>query len=165
MEEQTAKEVSVEQEERVAKLIGGSRTPRSGGGAWKKGDVLSDDWFAECKTTVKPSLSYSVNKAVLDKADHERAEMHKQYGALAFTLGEDREDYFVINSRTLKAIISQQAAIRDLATRVQDSITEIDRRRAEMTRGIATLSAAEEASYSAHRAEKQAFLEELEKMI
>lgn len=168
MEELTAKEISIEQEERVAKIIGGTRTPRSGGGAWKKGDVLSTDdsgWFVECKTTVKPSLSYSVNKAVLDKADHERAEMHKQYAALAFTLGEDREDYFVINSRTLKAIISQQAAIKDLATRVQDSITEIDRRRAEMTKGIATLSAAEEASYSAHRAEKQAFLEELAKLI
>ena len=70
-----------------------------------------------------------------------------------------------VESRTLKAIISQQAAIKDLATRVQDSITEIDRRRAEMTKGIATLSAAEEASYSAHRAEKQAFLEELAKLI
>lgn len=165
MEELTAKEISLQQEEHLAEVFGGSRTPRSGGGAWKKGDVLSDDWFVEAKATVKPSLSYSVNKAVLDKADHERAEMHKPYYALAFMLGESREDYFVISSKTMKAILSQQEAIKDLLREVQDGLTEIERRRADMTKGIATLTAAQEASYSAHKAEKQAFIEELERIV
>lgn len=165
MEEMTGKEISLEQEERLAKLFGGNRTPRSGGGAWKKGDVLSEDWFIEAKTTVKPSLSYSVNKAILDKADHERAEMHKPYAALAFTLGESREDYFVVSAKTMRAIIEQQKAIKDLASKVQASLDEIEKRRRAMTIGIAQLSATDSASYAAHKAEKQAFLEELNKII
>lgn len=165
MEELTAKEISLQQEERLAKLFGGDRTPRSGGGAWKKGDILSEDWFLEAKTTVKPSLSYSVNKAIVDKADHERAEMHKPYAALAFTLGENRDDYFVISSKTMKAIIDQQAAIKELLATVQDSLQEIEKRRAQMTQGIATLTSVDAASYNAHKAEKQRFIEELEKIV
>ena len=165
MEELTAKQVSVEQEQRVAKIFGGRVTARSGGGPWQKTDILGTDWACECKTTVKPSLSYSVNKTVVDKLDHERAEMHKPYAALAFTLGESREDYFVVNARTMKAIIEQQEAIKDLASKVQASLDEIEKRTREMTQGIAQLSATDSASYTAHKAEKQAFLEELNKII
>ena len=65
-EEKTAKELSIEQEERISKLFYGKRTPRSGGANFVSGDSLSEDWLVECKTTVKPSNSYSVNKAVPD---------------------------------------------------------------------------------------------------
>lgn len=174
MEEKTMKEISIEQEERIAALFGGSRTPRSGGGAWKKGDVMSTDtssseedlgWFVECKTSAKPSLSYSVNKSIMDKADHERAEMHKPYYALAFTLGEHREDYFVLDRKMMKTVLDRQTQVNQLIAAVKADLDEIERRRAQMTEGIATLTAAQEASYSAHKAEKLAFLDQLRKLL
>lgn len=162
-----AKSLSLEQEARVSKLFNASTTPRSGGGAWQKGDILTrnDDWLVECKTTVKPSLSYSVNKAVLDKADHERAEMRKSFFALAFTLGENREDYFVVNTRTMKAFIEERQAIRDLIASITSEITELDTRMSKMRQGISTPTDKDQALYTAHRAEKLAFIEQLERLL
>lgn len=163
--EKTAKELSLEQEERVSKFFGATRTPRSGGGAWKKGDCLSEDWFLECKTTVKPSLSYSVNKSVLDKADHERSEMHKPYYALAFTLGEDREDYFVVNKRTMRAFLDQTAGIKSLIATLEKELEELDSRFAKMNSGISQPSQQDKALYMAHRTEKSTLIEELRRII
>lgn len=161
----TAKELSIEQEERIAKLFGGERTPRSGGSNFVSGDALSEDWLVECKTTVKPSLSYSVHKSVLDKADHERKEMHKSYYALAFTLGESREDYFVLDRRTMKAVLDQTAAIKNLIAAIKREISELDDRMSKMTNSIASPSPADIASYQAHKAEKLATIKALEAII
>lgn len=163
------KRLSIEQEERLAKLFSGYRTPRSGGGNWVKGDVATGKdglWFVEAKTTVKPSLSYSVNKAVLDKADHERAEMHKPYYTLAFTLGENREDYFVVNKKTMRAILEQQEGIRTLLNNLSEELTELELRRSKISLDEGRmLNQVEQASYSAHKAEKLAIIKELEKLI
>lgn len=99
------KKVSVAQEERVAKLFSGQRTPQSGGGKWKKGDVLSQDFLVECKTSLTPKPSYSIKRNILDKADEERREMGKSFYALAFTFG-DTEDYFVVNKHTMAYLLS-----------------------------------------------------------
>lgn len=99
------KKVSVRQEERVAKLFNGQRTPQSGGGKWKKGDVLSQNFLIECKTSISPKSSYSVSREVLCKADEERREMGKPFYALAFTFG-DEEDFFVVDKRTMLYLLS-----------------------------------------------------------
>lgn len=108
---QETKKVSIEQETRVARLFGGKRTPQSGGGKWRKGDILTDNengsFLVECKTTVTEKPSYSISKKVLDKANEERREMGKDFYALAFTFGgEHPEDYFVINAKAMKFLLS-----------------------------------------------------------
>lgn len=45
------------QEARAAKDYNGKRTPGSGNQWFKKGDVISQDYLVECKTTTKASYS------------------------------------------------------------------------------------------------------------
>lgn len=99
------KKVSLEQEERVARIFNGRRTPQSGGGKWKKGDVLSEQFLVECKTSLTPKPSYCIKRDILNKADEERREMGKSFYALAFTFG-DTQDYFVIDKRTMVYLLS-----------------------------------------------------------
>lgn len=167
------KKVSLEQENRIAKMFNASRTPRSGGGEWKKGDILSEDWLVECKTTTTPAKSFSVSKAVLDKAEHERAEMHKSYMALAFTLGEDYDDYFVLDKRAMSAVLEQRAAMKALYLSLQKRLTELDVQKEQLRitqdlGGAITkrdLTEQEQTLYNAHRQEILGFIEELERML
>ena len=162
-QERTPKEASLEQENRIAKIFGGQRTPRSGGGAWKLGDVTTDDMLFECKTTVKPSLSYSVNKAVLDKANQERAEMHKDYYALAFTLGENFEDYFVLDRRAMKNFVDMRNGVKQLIKEYQTQLDFLDQTYKTLKSDNA-LSENSTALYNAHRAEIVKFIEVLHKL-
>ena len=164
-EQKTSKQVSLEQEEKLAKFFGGSRTPRSGGGGFVKGDVLSDNWFIEGKTNVKPAESYSVRKEILEKMDHERAEMRKPYAALAIELGESRDDYFVINRRTMKGILDTQDGVKALIASLHKQLAELDERYQKMRYGDDGVSPQDTALYNAHKAEKLATIEELEKLV
>lgn len=162
-QERTPKEASLEQEDRIAKIFGGQRTPRSGGGAWKLGDVTTDDMLFECKTTVKPSLSYSVNKAVLDKANQERAEMHKDYYALAFTLGENFDDYFVLDRRAMKDFVDMRSGVKKLIEEYQTQLAFLDKTYKDM-KDDNTLTENSAALYNAHRGEIVKFIEALCKL-
>lgn len=162
-QERTPKEASLEQEDRIAKIFGGQRTPRSGGGAWKLGDVTTDDMLFECKTTVKPSLSYSVNKAVLDKANQERAEMHKDYYALAFTLGENFDDYFVLDKRAMKDFIDMRNGVKKLIEEYQAQLDFLDKTYNTMKESSA-ISENSTVLYKAHREEIVKFIEVLNKL-
>lgn len=162
-QERTPKEASLEQENRIAKIFGGQRTPRSGGGAWKLGDVTTDDMLFECKTTVKPSLSYSVNKAVLDKANQERAEMHKDYYALAFTLGENFDDYFVLDKRTMKDFIDMRNGVKELIEEYQAQLDFLDKTYKTMKEN-SDISENSTVLYKAHREEIVKFIEVLNKL-
>ena len=162
-QERTPKEASLEQENRIAKIFGGQRTPRSGGGAWKLGDVTTDDMLFECKTTVKPSLSYSVNKAVLDKANQERAEMHKDYYALAFTLGENFDDYFVLDKRTMKDFIDMRNGVKKLSQEYQAQLDVLDKTYKTIKENSA-ISENGTVLYKAHREEIVQFIEVLNKL-
>ncbi|MCM1322991.1 MAG: hypothetical protein NC218_02295 [Acetobacter sp.] len=162
-------DVSQAQEEKLAKLLKANRTPRSGGGAWKKGDLHRDNgycsWLIEAKATVKPSLSYSANKTVLDKMDHERAEMHKDYAALAIELGESREDFFVINKRTMLSILDTQDGIVALIKSLEAQVAELDKKYEELRYGVDGISPEQKALHSAHKQEKLATIDELRKLL
>ena len=105
------KRASLAQEERVAKLFTGKRTPQSGGGKFVLGDVISEDFLVECKTSVTVKDSYSVKREILKKADEQRREMGKELYALAFSFG-DEEDFFVINKKAMSRFLylQQEAA-------------------------------------------------------
>ena len=57
---------STEQEKYVANLLNGSVQPSSGSTPFAKGDVITDDWLIECKTTTKPKSSFSIKKEWID---------------------------------------------------------------------------------------------------
>lgn len=108
------KRASIKQEERVARLFNGKRTPQSGGGKFILGDVLAEDFLVECKTSVTVKDSYSVRRDVLNKADEQRREMGKSFYALAFSFG-DEEDFFVLNKKAMEYFLSlQQEAIKPI---------------------------------------------------
>lgn len=91
---------SKKQENEVAKAVSGRRTANSGATAFQKGDVLTDDWLIECKTSTKAKASFSIKKEWLQKNEEEAFQMGKHNHALCFDFGDDGERYYVVDEST-----------------------------------------------------------------
>lgn len=96
---------SNKQEKKVAKTVGGKQTPNSGATAFVKGDVLTDQFLIECKTTTGEKQSFSIQKKWLQKNEEEAFAMGKPYSALAFDYG-DGVQHYVINERLFKKLVN-----------------------------------------------------------
>lgn len=92
------------QEKQVAKAIKGKQTSNSGATGFQKGDILTDEWLIECKTTMTPKKSFSIKKEWLSKNKREMFEMGKSYNALAFNFEPDGDNYYVIDERLFKKV-------------------------------------------------------------
>ena len=93
------------QEKKVAKAIGGRKTANSGATAFSKGDVYTDNWLIECKTTTcTQKASFSIKREWLEKNREEAFAMRKDYNALAFDFG-DGKNYYVVDERTFKYFV------------------------------------------------------------
>ncbi len=90
------------QEKRVAKAVSGKQTANSGATAFSKGDVVTDDWLIECKTSVTEKQSFSIKREWLEKNREEAFAMRKSNNALCFDFGPDTERFYVIDESTLK---------------------------------------------------------------
>ena len=90
------------QEKAVAKVIAGKKTPNSGATSFVKGDVLTDNWLIECKTTTTEKQSFAIKKAWLEKNKEEAFEMGRDYNALCFDFGNNSDRYYVIDEKTFK---------------------------------------------------------------
>ena len=95
---------SNKQEEYVANLLGGKKVPNSGATSFAKGDLVTDNWLFECKTTTKPKTSFSIKKDWIDKNFIERVEMGKPYSAIVHQYEEDGTNYFVLDETTFKKL-------------------------------------------------------------
>ena len=93
---------SSKQEQYIAELLDGKQQSNSGATAYNKGDVITDDWLIECKTTTKPKSSFSIKKEWIDKNFIERVEMLKPYSAIAFQFEPNGTNYFVVDEETFK---------------------------------------------------------------
>ncbi len=93
---------SSRQEQYIAELLDGKQQSNSGATAYNKGDVITDDWLIECKTTTKPKSSFSIKKEWIDKNFVERVEMLKPYSAIAFQFEPNGTNYFVVDEETFK---------------------------------------------------------------
>ena len=105
MKEYTKKEASLLQEKQVANLVNGQVQVASGGLSHNGGDVLTDNWFFECKTVTTPKDSYSVKKSIINKMKEQTFEQRKDYCALAFRFSPEDKDYFVVDSDTFKRMM------------------------------------------------------------
>lgn len=101
----TTRYFSSKQEEYIAKLIGGRTTANSGASRFNAGDVVTEDWLIECKTTTKPKESFSIKKEWITKNERERMDLQKPYSALVFQFEEDGQNYFVINEKNFKILL------------------------------------------------------------
>lgn len=98
---------SSKQEKYIAELLGGKQQANSGATGFAKGDVITDNWLIECKTTTKPKSSFSIKKEWIDKNYIERVEMLKSYSAIAFQYEPDGTNYFVVDEATFKKLIER----------------------------------------------------------
>lgn len=80
--------------------------PNSGATLFKKGDIINDDWLFEAKTCMKPQESFSIKKEWLDKLKQETFAMNKEFNALVFNFGNNNENYFILNEKVFKQILS-----------------------------------------------------------
>ena len=99
---------SSEQEEFVAKFVGGKRTPRSGAGIHIKGDVYDDISLFECKTSMVEKDSFTVKREWLDKIQKERFEDRKRFAFLVQNFGGrgDVDNYVIMRIEDFEELYS-----------------------------------------------------------
>lgn len=95
---------SNKQEKAVAKQVDGKQQSNSGATPFYKGDVTTDEFLIECKTTISTKASFSIKKEWLEKNRQEALEMRKQCNALCFDYG-DGVRYYVIDERLFKRLV------------------------------------------------------------
>lgn len=100
----TTRYYSSKQEEYIANLLGGRTTVNSGASRFSAGDVVTDDWLIECKTTTKPKESFSIKKEWITKNERERMDLQKPYSALAFQFEENGQNYFIVNEKVFNLL-------------------------------------------------------------
>lgn len=98
---------SNKQEKKVAKAIGGKQVVNSGATTFYKGDVVTDNWLIECKTTTATcKASFSIKKEWIEKNKEEAFAMRKSYSAIAFSFGENEPNYYIIDEKLFKILQS-----------------------------------------------------------
>lgn len=91
---------SKNQEDRVAKIIGGKRTANSGATPFQKGDVQTNDFLIECKTCIEEKKSFSIKHEWLKKLKLEARGMGRGHYALLFNYGGyESENYCIISEK------------------------------------------------------------------
>lgn len=101
---------SKNQENTVAKAVGGKRTANSGATPFSKGDIRTDKFLLECKTCVTEKKSFAIKKEWIDKNKEEAFAMNKPYSAIVFNFGPDTENHYIINEKLFKRL---QALLED----------------------------------------------------
>lgn len=86
---------SKQQENRVAKAIGGKRTANSGATKWVKGDCLNDLFLIECKTHTELREQFTIKRDWILKNEEEAFQMGKRYSALAIDFGDGEQHYII----------------------------------------------------------------------
>jgi hypothetical protein len=89
---------SNKQEKSVAKVLHGKQTANSGATAFSKGDVRTDLFLIECKTTTEFRKSMSVKREWIEKNKEEAFAMNKPYSAVAIDFG-DGENFYIIDEK------------------------------------------------------------------
>lgn len=93
------RDYSTEQEKHIAKVTGGRLTPNSGGTKFGGGDVVTDKFLIEAKTTTKEKTTFGIKKEWLKKAREQAFEQGKEKYALAFQFEPNGDNYYIISER------------------------------------------------------------------
>ncbi len=106
MEYKSTRAKSKEQESIVSKNLDMKRQSNSGATAFYKGDVIGSNILIECKTVMKESKSFTIKKDWLEKNKEEAFQMKKNYSALAFNFGDNKQNYYIIDEKLFRQLVS-----------------------------------------------------------
>ena len=95
----STRDYSTEQEKHIAKVTGGRLTPNSGGTKFGGGDVVTDKFLIEAKTTTKEKTTFGIKKEWLKKAREQAFEQGKDKYALAFQFEPNGDNFYIITER------------------------------------------------------------------
>ena len=99
---------SDKQEKWVAQKFCGIQVPASGGGRFRKGDVLhKPTMLFECKTTTSPKESFSIKKEWIEKNKQEAFSQRVDNSCVVFNFEPDGENYYVIDTKLMKFLLEK----------------------------------------------------------
>lgn len=101
----TTKDASTAQEKYLAGALGGRIPANSGGTKMGGGDILTDKFLIEAKTTMSEKTSFSIKKAWLEKAKEQAFEQGKLHSALAFQFKPSGDNYFIVSEQLFKDLL------------------------------------------------------------
>ena len=110
---------SKQQEESVARIVGGKTVANSGARPYQKGDVSfagdkqgtevsADSWLFECKTSTTPKQSFAIKKQWLETIKEEAFQAGKMNYALVFSFGPKQENYYILNEQKFKELFGEE---------------------------------------------------------
>lgn len=105
MNKNSTRYFSSKQENQIAKKLNGKCQANSGATLFNKGDIITDNWLIEAKTTLTDKQSFSIKQEWLNKLKQEAFSMNKEYYALAFNFGPDNSNYYIIDERIMQKIV------------------------------------------------------------
>lgn len=85
------------QEKHIAKVTGGKVQSNSGGTKFGGGDVHTNKFFIEAKTSMSIKQSFSIKKDWLIKMNEQAFAQGKECGILAFQFEPCGKNYYVLN--------------------------------------------------------------------
>lgn len=78
------------------------RTPNSGATPYSKGDLQDEHWVVEAKTCMEAKKSFSIKKDWLDTLREEMYASNREYRALCFDFGDEKDRYYILDENTFK---------------------------------------------------------------
>lgn len=107
---------SDQHEKSVCYALGGKQVSNSGAGKFEKGDVIvgNASMLVECKTTMTDKSSISIKKDWLVKNKEEAFRNRLSNSCLCFNFEPNGDNYYVINEKLMKVLVSILADEDDL---------------------------------------------------
>lgn len=107
---------SDQHEKSVCYALGGKQVSNSGAGKFEKGDVIvgNASMLVECKTTMTDKASISIKKDWLVKNKEEAFRNRLSNSCLCFNFEPNGDNYYVINEKLMKVLVSILADEDDL---------------------------------------------------
>jgi len=93
------------QERKVAKTLDGKQVANSGAATFVAGDVSSENFLIECKTTTTDKKQFTIREDWLIKNEEEAFAMGKPNSALCFDFGPNaNKRYYIISERLFQLL-------------------------------------------------------------
>lgn len=109
MNKESTRAYSTQHEESVCKALNGKRQPQSGGGKFRKGDVVVKDssLLVECKCSMSQKDSFSIKKEWITKNKEERWTQRLSNSAICFNFEPNGNNYYVIDEILMKYLVEK----------------------------------------------------------
>ena len=106
----STRDYSDSQEKYISKALSGHDgeakvQPNSGGTKFGGGDVHTDNVLIEAKICTREQINFGIRKSWIDKAKEQAFSQRKSHFALAFSYGDPKENYYVIDEATFKLVL------------------------------------------------------------